>query len=56
MTGLGCSWFIGPFPHIAQRVPGGPFGSPSAIAPHFDALEPAEQASAVKLMLEKAGI
>lgn len=53
MTGLGSSWFIGPFPHIAQRVPGGPFGSPSAIAPHFDALEPAEQASAVKLMLER---
>lgn len=52
-AGLGSSWFIGPFPHIAQRVPGGPFGSPSAIAPHFDALEPAEQASAVNLMLER---
>jgi len=52
-VGLGSSWFIGPFPHIAQSVPGGPFGSPSAIAPHFDALEPAEQASAVNLMLER---
>lgn len=51
--GLGSSWFIGPFPHIAQRLPGGPFGSPSAIAPHFDSLEPAEQASAINLMLER---
>lgn len=53
MTGLGSSWFIGPFPHIAQKVPHGPFGSPSAIAPHFHALAPAEQASAVRLMLER---
>ncbi|VVT15276.1 hypothetical protein [Hoeflea sp. EC-HK425] len=52
-AGLGSSWFIGPFPHIAQRLPGGPFGSPSAIAPHFEAMEPAEQVSAIRLMQER---
>ena len=47
-AGLGSSWFIGPFPHIAQRLPGGPFGSPSAIAPHFEAMD---ERSAAELML-----
>ncbi|MGJ8570206.1 MAG: hypothetical protein ACSHXI_05825 [Hoeflea sp.] len=50
---LGSSWFVGPFPHIAAVEPGGPFGSLSAVGPNFEALEPAEQALAVNLMLER---
>ncbi|WP_339760757.1 hypothetical protein [uncultured Hoeflea sp.] len=51
--GLGSSWFVGPFPHIAAVDPGGPFGSILAIAPNFEALQPVEQVSAVNLMLER---
>ncbi|EDQ33931.1 hypothetical protein HPDFL43_05740 [Hoeflea phototrophica DFL-43] len=51
-AGLGSSWFVGPFPHIAAVEPVGSFGSPEAIAPHFAALPMAERQSAVLMMRE----
>ena len=43
---------VGPFPHIPARTCPGPFGTPAAIAPHFDALPMPEQQAAIALMLE----
>lgn len=52
MLGLGSSWFVGPFPHIAAVEPAGPFASPDAIAPHFADLPMAEKQAAVLMMRE----